>query len=151
MNTVFLEKICRCCLNESDQLTNLFDPVIGIDIHIVLGDCFTYSDALFLCTNVRCDVDILDVNKHVVEFPRNLCDICKQELSAALSFRTKCKSSDSLLREQTSRPSVQNVCQSFNGEENREEKSANSEITTHYIQIKAEVNHQKSLTLLTNR
>lgn len=100
MNTVFLEKICRCCLNECDDMTNLFDRVAGIGVFTFESN-FVYSDLIYLCTNVRCDLDVLDTNEHIVELPRNVCESCLQELRSAFLFRQKCESSDQLLREQT--------------------------------------------------
>lgn len=100
MNTVFLERICRCCLNESECMSNLFDRVDRIE-PFTFEQHFTYSDLIYLCTNVRCDVDVMDANEHIVELPQNLCDSCLQELHAAFIFRQKCESSDNLLREQT--------------------------------------------------
>lgn len=100
MSTVFLERICRCCLNESEDMTNLFDRVIRIE-SFAFDEHFNYSDLIYLCTNVRCDLDVIDANEHLVELPRNVCDVCIQELRAVFIFRQKCESSDSLLREQT--------------------------------------------------
>lgn len=100
MNTVFLEKICRCCLNESEDLKNLFDCVTGIEL-FAFEPHFTYFDLIYLCTNVRCDLEVVDVNQHIVELPRNVCESCLQELRAAFIFRQKCESSEHLLREQT--------------------------------------------------
>lgn len=100
MNTVFLERICRCCLNESECMTSLFDRVGGIE-PFTFEQHFTYSDLIFLCTTVRCDLDVIDANEHIVELPRNICDSCLQELRASFIFRQKCESSDNLLREQT--------------------------------------------------
>ncbi|XP_055303349.1 zinc finger protein 25-like [Sitodiplosis mosellana] len=100
MNTVFLERICRCCLNESESMSSLFDRVGGIE-SFTFEQHFTYSDLIFMCTNVRCDLDVIDANEHVVELPRNVCELCLQELRAAFIFRQKCESNDHLLREQT--------------------------------------------------
>lgn len=100
MSTVFLEKICRCCLNESEDMTNLFDCVASID-SFTFKQHFTYSDLIYLCTNVRCDLDVVDANEQIVELPRNVCDLCVQELKCSFVFRQKCESSDNLLREQT--------------------------------------------------
>lgn len=101
MNTVFLEKICRCCLNESDDMTtNLSDRTQGFG-PFIFDDNFTYSDLIYLCTNVRCDLDVVDSNDHIIELPRNVCENCLHELRAAFLFRQKCESSEQLLREQT--------------------------------------------------
>lgn len=100
MNTVFLERICRCCLNESDDVINLFDRVTGIE-QFTFEEHFTYFDLIFLCTNVRCDLDIVGSNEHIVELPQNMCETCLQELRTSFLFRQKCESSNNLLREQT--------------------------------------------------
>lgn len=101
MNTVFLEKICRCCLNESEDMTiNLSDRAMGIG-QFTFDDSFTYSDLILLCTSVRCDLDVVDTNDHIIELPRHVCEICLHELRAAFLFRQKCESSEQLLREQT--------------------------------------------------
>lgn len=103
MNTVFLEKICRCCLNESDNLTNFTDQInIGEDENrFEIDSSLTYLDAMYLCTNLRYDVDLVDANDQIIEFPKAICDDCLLELRAALRFRAKCETSDNLLREQT--------------------------------------------------
>lgn len=101
MNTVFSQKICRCCLNESENLTNLFDIITGFDSNVVIEEDFTYFDAMYLCTNIRCDIDITDANEHVIELPKVICELCLQELRSALLFRSKCTTSDNLLHEQT--------------------------------------------------
>lgn len=101
MNTVFLQKICRCCLNESENLTNLFDSITGFDANVVIDGDFTYSDAIYLCTNIRCDIDITDANEQIIELPKLICEFCSKELRSALLFRSKCTTSDNLLREQT--------------------------------------------------
>lgn len=100
MNTVFLEKICRCCLNESEDMTHLFDRVTGMDSFTFEAN-FTYSDLIYLCTNVRCDLDVADTSEQLVELPQNICECCLQELRAAFIFRQKCENSEDLLREQT--------------------------------------------------
>lgn len=100
MNTVFLERICRCCLNESECMSSLFDRVGGIE-PFTFEQHFTFSDLIYLCTNVRCDIDVIDANEQIVELPRNICEQCLQELRATFIFRQKCESSDNLLREQT--------------------------------------------------
>lgn len=102
MNTVFLERLCRCCLNESESMSSLFDRVSGIE-SFTFDQHFTYSDLIFLCTNVRCDFDVIDTTDHIVELPRNVCESCLQELRAAFIFRHKCESNDHLLRKQTVR------------------------------------------------
>ena len=102
MNTVFLDRLCRCCLNESESMSSLFDRVSGIE-SFTFDQHFTYSDLIFLCTNVRCDFDVIDTVDHVVELPRNVCESCLQELRAAFIFRHKCESNDHLLRKQTVR------------------------------------------------
>lgn len=81
-------------------MTNLFDRVAGIGVFTFESN-FVYSDLIYLCTNVRCDLDVLDTNEHIVELPRNVCESCLQELRSAFLFRQKCESSDQLLREQT--------------------------------------------------
>lgn len=101
MNTVFLEKICRCCLNESENLTDLFDSITGFDPNVIIDGDFTYSDAIYLCTNIRCDIDITDANDQIIELPKLICELCSKELRSALLFRSKCTTSDNLLREQT--------------------------------------------------
>lgn len=101
MNTVFIEKICRCCLNESDSLTNFADKVSGIGDGFVIDPNLTYLDAMYLCTNLRCDIDLYDANDQIIELPKTICDSCLNELRAALNFRAKCETSDNLLREQT--------------------------------------------------
>lgn len=100
MNTVFLEKICRCCLNESEYMRNLYDRVIAIG-SFSFEQHFTYSDLIYLCTNIRYDIDVISDNEHTVELPRNLCEVCLEELHTAFLFRKKCESSNNLLREQT--------------------------------------------------
>lgn len=100
MNTIFLEKICRCCLNESDNLTNLFDPITDLDTNIILDETFTFSDAMYLCTNIRCDIHMTNINDAIIELPKFICDICLHELRSALIFRTKCVTNDNLLRDQ---------------------------------------------------
>lgn len=100
MNTVFIERICRCCLDESEFMTNLFDQVTGIG-SFTFEQHFTYSDLIYFCTNVRCDLDVIDANEHTVELPQNVCEYCLQDLRAAFIFRQKCGCSDDLLREQT--------------------------------------------------
>lgn len=100
MNTVFLEKICRCCLNESEDMTYLFDRVTAIE-PFTFDANFTYSDLIYMCTYVKCDLDVVDTNGHIVELPRNVCECCLQELRAAFIFRRKCENSEHLLREQT--------------------------------------------------
>lgn len=105
MYTVFLEKICRCCLNEGDHLTDLFEKISENDLNPTKNNNFTYSDAMLLCANVRCDVDVVDVDEQVVELPKKICDVCIEELRVALLFRTKCETSDSILREQIIRSS----------------------------------------------
>lgn len=102
MNTVFLERLCRCCLNESESMSSLFDRVSGIE-SFAFDQHFTYSDLIFLCTNVRCDFDVIDTADHTIELPRNVCESCLQELRAAFIFRHKCESNDQLLRKQTVR------------------------------------------------
>lgn len=98
MNTVFLEKICRCCLNESEDMTiNLSDHAMGFG-QFTFDDSFTYSHLIYLCTSVRCDCD---TNDHIIELPRHLCENCLHELRAAFLFRQKCETSEQLLREQT--------------------------------------------------
>lgn len=81
-------------------MSNLFDRVGGIE-PFTFEQHFTYSDLIYLCTNVRCDLDVIDANEHIVELPRNVCEQCLQELRAVFIFRQKCESSDNLLREQT--------------------------------------------------
>ncbi|XP_031628730.1 zinc finger protein 813-like [Contarinia nasturtii] len=99
MNTVFLEKICRCCLNESEYMTNLYDRVMAIE-SFTFEQNFTYSDLIHLCTNIRCDFDVVDDNE-IVELPRNLCEPCLQELKTSFIFRKKVESSNNLLQKQT--------------------------------------------------
>lgn len=100
MNTVFLEKICRCCLSESEDMIGLFDRVTGIE-QFIFEQNFTYSDLIYLCTNVRYDLDVIDGSEHVVELPQNVCETCFQELRLTFLFRQKCESSENVLREQT--------------------------------------------------
>lgn len=98
MNTLILEKICRCCLNENDPLTNLLDKFVDGDVNF--DPCLTFSDAILLCTNVRCDEDTIDANDQIIELPKTICERCLSELRIAVNFRAKCEASDNLLRQQ---------------------------------------------------
>lgn len=37
---------------------------------------FTYPDLIYLGTNVRFDLGVIDANEHIIELPRNLCEMC---------------------------------------------------------------------------
>lgn len=102
-------------------MINVFDCVASIE-QFTFEEHFTYSDLIYMCTNVRCDLDVVDTNEHIVELPRNMCVTCLQELRAAFLFRQKCESSDSLLREQTVEQSTvieyNQIIDAKNGEKN---------------------------------
>lgn len=107
---VFLEDICRCCLNGTEDMTDLFD-IVDSDLNVFERN-ITYSDLIYLCTSIRCDFGVVDSNNHIVELPRFLCRPCVQQLKAAYIFRRKFESIDKLIRNQIagqiSQPSVEN-------------------------------------------
>lgn len=100
MDVVSIDLVCRCCLNETRNLTSLSDKYVDDDL--VLDPEITNSDAIFMCTNVRCDEN--DTNNgnddQTVELPQTICDECLGELRVAVNFRAKCEASDRLLRQE---------------------------------------------------
>lgn len=97
MTTVLLEQLCRCCLNECVRPTQLAGRVTSFDANVILDENFTYADAIYMCTSIRCD-------EQGGQSPKSICDACLPELVTALLFRTKCLASDSLLRDRLSVP-----------------------------------------------
>lgn len=95
MTTVLLEQLCRCCLNECVRSTQLTGRVTSFDANVILDENFTYADAIYMCTSIRCD-------ERDGQSPKSICDACMPELVTALLFRTKCLASDSLLRDRLS-------------------------------------------------
>lgn len=100
MDVVTIDLLCRCCLNEGQHLTNLHDRYV--DDELVLDPEITNSDAIFMCTNVRCDEN--DANNgtddQTNELPKTICSACLNELRVAVNFRVKCETTDRLLRQQ---------------------------------------------------
>lgn len=100
MDVVTIDLLCRCCLNDSKHLTSLYDKYVDDDL--VLDPEISNSDAIFMCTNVRCDESDSN-NEHedqTLELPQAICDACLGELRVAVNFRAKCEASDRLLRQQ---------------------------------------------------
>lgn len=100
MDVVTIDLLCRCCLNENRRSTSLYDKYT--DDELVLDPEITYSDAIFMCTNVRFDeIESSNGNDNqTVEWPKTICDVCLNELRVAINFRLKCEDSDRLLRQQ---------------------------------------------------
>lgn len=100
MDVVTIDLLCRCCLNEANHSTSLHAKYVDDDL--VLDPEITYSDAIFMCTNVRCDESDSGhgADDQMVELPKTVCDACLIELRVAINFRAKCEASDRLLRQQ---------------------------------------------------
>lgn len=100
MDVVTIDQLCRCCLNDKTHLTSLYDKYV--DDELILEPEITNADAIFMCTNVRCDeIDLGHGNNdQTIECPETICDECLNELRVAVNFRAKCEASDRLLRQQ---------------------------------------------------
>lgn len=95
-----VDTLCRCCLNEKSQLTNLCDKFV--DDELILDPDITNSDAIFMCTSVRYDEDNANIESvdDANELPKTICDVCLMELRIAVNFRVKCEASERLLQQQ---------------------------------------------------
>lgn len=100
MDVVTIDALCRCCLSEKDHLTSLYDRYV--DDEIILDPEISNSDAIFMCTNVRCDESDTKIGSddQTIEMPKTICNVCLSELRVAVNFRAKCEASDRLLRQQ---------------------------------------------------
>lgn len=98
-----LANACRCCMNETEQMENLFDKFI--DVGPKIDPDLTYSDAIYLCTNI--ELDVVANDDITVGFPQYICADCLHELRAALLFRAKCEETDALLRKHIDNSNIQ--------------------------------------------
>ncbi|KAJ8960776.1 hypothetical protein NQ318_020070 [Aromia moschata] len=99
---VFIDKICRCCMGESENMHNLFEnkPDIESSFSVLL------SEMLIACASV--EVLFRD------GLPYNLCDSCKDKLLNAYKFRLQCQKSNSALRELCNAESKDNIMKEEN-------------------------------------
>lgn len=96
MDVSILANTCRCCMADCEQMHNLYDKFV--DIGSKIDPDLTYSDAIYLCTNI----DIYEMNgpddATVTGLPQYICDDCLRDLRVAVLFRAKCEETDALLR-----------------------------------------------------
>lgn len=131
MTTALLEQLCRCCLNECEQSTQLSGRVSSFDANVILDEHFTYADAIYMCTSIRCD-------QSTANSPKIICDTCLQELLTALLFRTKCLASDSLLKDQlsVSGHALERLSRKGHNEQGLREVKANDELSRGSVKYK---------------
>lgn len=96
MNNIPLDTVCRCCLSKTDEMRNIGENFVEPDF--VFEPEITYSDAIYLCTNIRCNSQ--DDNLQTMYFPHSICTDCLQKLRVAIYFRAKCEETDEFLRKQ---------------------------------------------------
>ncbi|XP_049822361.1 zinc finger protein 470-like isoform X3 [Aethina tumida] len=80
-----IEKICRSCMTENDDMQNVFEGTFEID-----GKTVKLSDMLMTCATIS--VTSGD------GLPCTLCLNCKSKLNVAFQFKQQCEKSDSALR-----------------------------------------------------
>ncbi|XP_060518898.1 zinc finger protein 84-like isoform X2 [Cylas formicarius] len=80
-----LDKICRSCMCEREEMNNIFEKNGG--------ETMLLSDMLMACTSL--------VIVSGDGLPNLLCNICQNKLSSAFEFKQQCEKSDTALREVT--------------------------------------------------
>ncbi|KAJ8960781.1 hypothetical protein NQ318_020075 [Aromia moschata] len=94
---LIIDKICRCCMCENDNMHNMFEnkEATVSSSSVLLSEMFT------ACASV--EVAFGD------GLPYNLCDACEIKLQNAYEFRQQCQKSDSALRELTTAETKANI------------------------------------------
>lgn len=90
---------CRCCMTEGVQMQSIFDKFIDIGPNIIPD--ITYTEAIYLCTNIQ--LDTIDDDDLTTGLPELICEECLRELRTAINFRAKCEETDALLRKSLNR------------------------------------------------
>lgn len=88
MEITITDQICRCCMAHGELIKNIHEKFIEPDA--IFDPEITYADAIYLCTNIRCDDNL----------PQLICSDCLDKLRVAIHFRAKCEETDVLLRKQ---------------------------------------------------
>ncbi|XP_066260460.1 zinc finger protein 420-like [Euwallacea similis] len=87
-----IDKICRSCMREGDEMQNVFEKTIGKE-----DDAMLLCDVLMACAAVEISAED--------GLPHLLCNTCEIKLSSAYEFKQQCEKSDTALREYTQQES----------------------------------------------
>ncbi|KAJ8960775.1 hypothetical protein NQ318_020069 [Aromia moschata] len=99
---LIVDKICRCCMTENENMHNLFENKPHIE-----GSCSVLlSEMLIACASV----EVLFGDG----LPYNLCDSCKKRLHNAYEFRLRCQESNCIFRELNNVESKDNIMKEEN-------------------------------------
>lgn len=85
---LMIDKICRSCMCESEEMHNVFERTSG-----PADDTMLLSDMLMACASIQ----IMTGDG----LPYLLCSTCEVKLSSAFEFKQQCEKSDNALRELT--------------------------------------------------
>nr|CAH7748700.1 unnamed protein product [Callosobruchus chinensis] len=83
-----IDKICRCCMFQNENMHNIFESKNPANHGAVL-----LSEMLVACASVEVKMDD--------NLPKSLCEVCREKLNNCYEFRTQCQKSDSRLRKLT--------------------------------------------------
>ncbi|KAJ8960779.1 hypothetical protein NQ318_020073 [Aromia moschata] len=97
-----VDKICRCCMGENENMYNLFENKSDIES----SSSVLLSEMLIACASV----EVLFGDG----LPSNLCDSCKVKLLNAYEFRLQCRRSNSTLRVLSNAESKHNITKEEN-------------------------------------
>ncbi|XP_023017036.1 uncharacterized protein isoform X2 [Leptinotarsa decemlineata] len=95
---LMIDKLCRCCMRENENMHNIFEIKGGPD---PTEPTILLSDMLVACASI--EVTSGD------GLPNNLCEGCEEKLKNLYEFRRQCQKSDSALRELTHIDTKNNV------------------------------------------
>lgn len=109
MDVSILANTCRCCMTECESMQHLYDKFTNIELK--MDPNLTYSDAIYLCTNIEVNTDGGNGDDSVManSMPQYICAECLRELRVAIMFRAKCEETDTILRKHLHKATVDTI------------------------------------------